>query len=435
VYLDKDLRVTNNKLTAYFPIRTKDERKEFDWESILGMVISEIYRKELIDRDFHKFTELCEMEFNQRLDDASFWPVLKEMYFDNKNALNIAPEFLLFKSEPTEDNKHNQRIGKMFSYLLGSSSAIDLTPIKLNFLEQIIYHVLITKALKLDRDVKRPELKEEVFLPFMTKHFKQDLEFLSSKPRYLLENFNSFLKLYGFLYTSQLAHNLFNWKQGEPKPVPNYLILDVEKASMERREIHQYGYKQLHKHVHYLFPYLTMSEMLQGKTAVVKPLWLLAESIKDSNEATCQLNEFANIFIKNRQLNKEVQLKTTTIEALDQVLKLSREQFRTGNKGKDDINQNFAKATLRLLCSDFTQHRGAAGATLVINQDYLLLLTNLVIGGSDKLRLNELLKAFECRGVFFDKQSQTEIVQFYERIGNVDRMSDSGDAVYVRKTV
>ena len=39
------------------------------------------------------------------------------------------------------------------------------------------------------------------------------------------------------------------------------------------------------------------------------------------------------------------------------------------------------------------------------------------------------------RGIYFDKQSQAEIVQSYERIGNVERMSDSGDAVYVRKTV
>jgi DNA phosphorothioation-dependent restriction protein DptG len=435
VYLSKELHVTNNKLTTYFPIRTKDERKEFDWDSILGMVISDIYRKELIDKDFDKFIELCKVEFNKRLDEFSFWSVLKEMYFDNQDALNIAPEFLLFKSEQTEENRHNQRIGKMFSNMLGNTTIVDLTPSTLNFLEQIIYDVLLTKALKPDRDVKRRELKEEVFLPFMAECFKQDLKFLSTKPRYLLENFNSFLKLYGFLYTSQLAHNLVNWNLGEPKPVPNYLILDVEKASMERREIHNYGYKQLQKHVHYLFPYLTMSEMLQGKTEAVKPLWLLADGITELNEATSQLNDFAYRFIEDRQLNREVQFKATAIEALDQVLRLSRDQFITGNKSKDDINLNFAKATLRLLCSDFIQHRGAAGATLVINQDYLLLLTNIVIGENDKLRLNELLKAFEHRGVFFDKQSQTEIVQFYERIGNVERMSDSGDAVYVRKTV
>jgi DNA phosphorothioation-dependent restriction protein DptG len=72
---------------------------------------------------------------------------------------------------------------------------------------------------------------------------------------------------------------------------------------------------------------------------------------------------------------------------------------------------------------------------LVFNQDYLVLLTNLAIGELDRLRFNELIKAFESRGVFFDKQSQQVLIEFYERIGNVERMSDSGDAVYVNKTI
>ncbi|MBX9636991.1 MAG: DNA phosphorothioation-dependent restriction protein DptG [Nitrosomonas sp.] len=436
MYLNKDLQITNNKLTTYFPIRTKDERKEFDWDNILGIVISDVYRKKLLDKDFVKFTELCEFEFKQRLDDPSFWLVLEKMYFDNPNTLNIAPEFLLFKCEQTEENKHNQRVGKMFSNMLDDTNFVNLTPITLNFIEQIIYDVFLNKALKPEREIKRHDLKEEVYLPFMADCFKQDFKFLSTRPRYLLENFKSFLKLYGFLYTSQLAHNLLKWNEGEPVPVPNYLILDIEKASQERREIHKYGYKQLQKHVHYLFPYLSMSEMLQGKVDVIKPLWALAESITGLEEATDQLNQFAYRFVEERQLTRgNVQNKATASDALTQVLRLSRDQFNTGNKDKDDINANFAKATLKLLCSDFILHRGAAGATLVLNQDYLLLLTNLVIGENEKLRLNELVKAFERRGVFFDKQSQTEVVQFYERIGNVERMSDSGDAVYVRKTV
>ena len=64
-----------------------------------------------------------------------------------------------------------------------------------------------------------------------------------------------------------------------------------------------------------------------------------------------------------------------------------------------------------------------------------MLLTNLAIGELDRLRFNELIKAFESVGVYFDKQSQQALIEFYERIGNVERMSDSGDAVYVNKTI
>ncbi len=87
------------------------------------------------------------------------------------------------------------------------------------------------------------------------------------------------------------------------------------------------------------------------------------------------------------------------------------------------------------MCGHFIQGRGRSGKVLVFNQDYLLLLTNIVIGKRDRLRLHELVMEFQSRGVFFDKQTQKVLVNFYERIGNVERMSDSGDAVYVRKTV
>jgi len=59
----------------------------------------------------------------------------------------------------------------------------------------------------------------------------------------------------------------------------------------------------------------------------------------------------------------------------------------------------------------------------------------LAIGENGKLRFHELLKEFEARGIYFDMQTQQSLIQFYERVGNVERMSDSGDAVYVRKTV
>ncbi|WP_139043599.1 DNA phosphorothioation-dependent restriction protein DptG [Idiomarina sp. A28L] len=434
--MSRNLVVTKNRLSRFFPLRTKDERKELDWDSILGIVIGEVYRKELAVPDLSAFEALSAAEFKQRIDDASFWSTLKTMYFDTKDILQIAPEFLLFRSNEAEDNKHNQRIGEMFVQLMGGQTLLNFTPMRLNFIEQVLFEVLEKNGLKAKIIKKHGKVAEQSFLPFMTQCFKQDLAFLGTKPRYLLDNFQSFLRLYGFLYTSQLAHNLINWSQGEPKPCENYLILDTEKASAERHYLKDAGYKQLYKHVHRIFPYLTMSEMLQADHEEIVPLWQLADGIRDCDSVTSHLNEFSHSFKAERNLTKaELVDKPEPIGALSQVLKLSSEQFKTGNKDKDDINSNFAKATLKHLCADFIQQRGAAGSVLVMNQDYLLLLTNLVIGPKESLRLNELIKGFNQRGVFFDKHSQAEIVQFYERIGNVERMSDSGDAVYVRKTV
>lgn len=438
--LSSNLVVSKNRLTQYFPLRTKDERKEPDWSSILGMVVGEIYQKELVHSDLSAYQSLCEVEFKRRLDDPEFWSVIKSMYFDSRSILEVAPEFLLFKASETEDNKHNQRIGNMFIDLMGGPISVDFNPMRLNFIEQVLFDVFNEQSLKAKSKEKYTKNAEVPFLPFLTETYKQDLSFLGTKPRYLLDCFESFLRLYGFLYASQLAHNLMKWSEGEPKPCANYMILDTEKASGERHYLKEAGYKQLHKHAHRIFPYLSLSEMLQSGCKEIIPLWQLRQQLAELNGAEKQdvlgrLYVFANEFKKDRNIKDfDVRSEVSPEDALRQILRLASIQFESGRE-REGINPNYVKATLKHLCSDFIQQRGAAGSVLVLNQDYLLLLTNLVIGNKESLRLNELIRGFNQRGVFFDKQSQAEIVQFYERIGNVERMSDSGDAVYVRKTV
>ncbi|WP_415186811.1 hypothetical protein, partial [Rheinheimera aquimaris] len=85
--LSTKLEVSKNRLNTFFPLRTKDERKELDWDSILGNVISEVYRKQLAVENLADFQALCEQELKQRLDDDAFWPVLKAMYFDSSDVL------------------------------------------------------------------------------------------------------------------------------------------------------------------------------------------------------------------------------------------------------------------------------------------------------------------------------------------------------------
>lgn len=152
--LSKNLEVTKNRLNRFFPLRTKDERKEPDWNSILGMVVGEVYQKELALKDLDAYQSLCEAEFKHRLDDPAFWPVIKAMYFDSRSILEVAPEFLLFRAGETEDNKHNQRIGEMFVHLMGGQVLVNFNPMRLNFIEQILFEVLNTQSLKVKAQKK-----------------------------------------------------------------------------------------------------------------------------------------------------------------------------------------------------------------------------------------------------------------------------------------
>lgn len=457
--------VKNNTLTTYFPINTKDRKDIFNWDSVLGYVVKTSFRKELnlpkltddeknlikegvmteSDIALSKFKSSCELRFKNKLDESDFWAVLEKMYFENGQIFKISPEFLLFKTIKQKGSSRDASLGAMFSNQMQNFYFDQKPNNKFNFLESQLYFELL-ELMKVSKDVKENGGKltfnkptEAPYLPFMAKHLQEDLRFLGKRPKYLLSIFKEFLRLYAHLYTAQLALNLNGWQKGEPKPQLSYYILDSEKASEERYLIKDYGFKQLSRALWKIFPYLSMNESLQSKKIdnvvnTIQPLWALAENLKDTPNSVLLLKNYAMAFKENRELYFSLSESDDPQVVLSDLLKLSELQFGV-KETRHEINKQYVKATETEFCSHFTQSRGRAGRVLIFNQDYLLLLTNLAIGDQDKLRFHELIKAFESRGIFFDKQSQQALINFFERIGNVERMSDSGDAVYVRKTI
>ncbi len=432
--IKKELKPTpNNNVSTYIPIiRTKDKHYKFNWNTSLGYFVHRVYQKTFNASKLDDFKSQCRQTFEDKLDIEDFWQVIEDIYFNKGQIYKISPELLTLKSSKEELDSNSKNLGNMYISLLSDFSLPSSPNKNLNFIEK----ELKCEFDKFCRDDHRPIKSNSSltpYLPFLTERFKQDLEFLNSHPRYLFNNLDNFIKLYGFLYVSQMGLNVRSWTS-EPKAKPCYLILDTEKASNERMKVKRYGFSQLRDHLEYLFPYLAMNESIQEK-GNVEPIWRLADYLKASNDHLSQLKEYACAFVQKRELSEKANIDTNnSVEMLEHLLKLSSKQFERGAR-RYPYNQTAVKGLLKTLCNSFVQKRGRAGQVLILSQDFLVLLTNLAIGHKDKLRLHELIKAFESRGVFFDKQSQQCLVSFYERMGNVERMSDSGDAVYVRKTV
>ncbi len=425
-----------NTLTSYFPIRTKDRSDIFDWDTVLGHVVKYTYRKTIQSESIDAFKEQCKKRFLAKLDEDIFWPVLESMYFKGEELYKISPELLLFKAHKQKGTSSNARLGELFLNLLQDFALTEKPQTKLNFIEQEIATAFESFVIQgKNKGTVVGESKEAPYLPFLSKHFQDDLAFLNTKPKYLLSTFKDFIRLYSFLYTAQLSISLSEWKAGEPKSKACYFIMDNEKASDERSWIKNYGYNQLHNAFDKIFPYLSISESLQDPTEKKKPLWYLAQELENNTTNLDVLNQYVIAFKEDRKLSTSIRDAETTLDAIQNLLILAMAQFER-SESRHEINVQYAKTTEVELCGHFIQSRGRAGRVLVFNQDYIVLLTNLAIGkNQDKLRFHQLMNAFEERGVYFDKQSQQVLIEFYERIGNVDRMSDSGDAVYVRKTI
>jgi DNA phosphorothioation-dependent restriction protein DptG len=254
----------------------------------------------------------------------------------------------------------------------------------------------------------------------------------------MLSEIKDFLAFYCFSYCAQLSLNIREWRNGYPKPKPLYFILDNEKASNERDAIKNHGFKSFNDSLFFLFPILSMLENLQPKGNKRYPLWKIYKKISDSDNKkliSLNLKKYTISFAEARNIVIDFDKLTSIDDCLIELMRIATEQFRDNNTTRGDINEKYCRELLQFFGSGFVHNRKRAGRVLVLNKDTVLLLTNLSIGSEERLRFNELIKEFESRGVFVDKYTEQELIRFYERVGNVERMSDSGDAVYVRKTI
>jgi DNA phosphorothioation-dependent restriction protein DptG len=434
--ISTDLKVRNNILDSYFPLRNKGN--DFDWDKVTGVVLSHALRSQVSKYEFETFRADCKERLLSSLEAPDFWEVLDRIYFETKNIFKFSPLFLLFNAQfasmgKTKIGPANWRLGTLFTSLLEEFSISKPPKDNLNFIEKEMLDVLQNKIESLSGT---PFGIEQPYLPYLATSFQQDMQFLAQHPNYLLQEFGNTLRLYAFAYCSQLALNIKSWRDGEPKSKPLYFILDTEKASLERYKIQNEGFKRFSEMSNFLFPILSALEVLQVGDKK-RPLWQIYMDVLNSpikEEVLEKLREYLGKFIEDRKLKNRSRAETIE-QVFRQLEDVSIEQFEDKKTERASVNKKYVKELEEKICSDFIQSRGRSGRVLILNQDYLLLLTNLAIGVRPKLRLHELLIEFEQRGFYVDNQTKQALVAFYERMGNVDRMSDSGDAVYVLKTV
>jgi DNA phosphorothioation-dependent restriction protein DptG len=425
---------SKNASSSYMPVRTN--HNDCDWDSVSALFISSALGIELKNYSIEEFESDCEVAFKEKLNKEPFWDVLKKAYFEKQDIFKIEPHCLMLNANTELTKPADQRVATVLRSLLGTVK-ISFVDHQLNFIEEIFVHILKKHCKEC-----APLSLDEPYLPFIADHFKIDLVFLASHPKYFLEQLPSFLALYTFLYTSQLALNLPEWHAGVPKPKPLYFILDTEKASSERTEIKQSGWDSFKDATEIIFPLLSMLEVLQLANLPKKPLWKIAAELKEcQNDSIYKdaLKDYTLRFQENRRIVKDIPEGHTALDWMQNLLELGHDQFNKRfadpTSTRYQANQKVVAGIKDYIAEGFVQNRRRGGNVLVLTQDNLLLLTNIAIGFADRLRLVELIEAFESRGVFFDKQTQQVLVDFYERIGNVERMSDSGEAVYVRRTI
>ncbi|ART63124.1 DNA phosphorothioation-dependent restriction protein DptG [Kushneria marisflavi] len=433
----KEKNFVNHYLT--FRQQRGDRNTDPDTYSVGGELLSIGLRQSLKKgQNLGTFIEACRARLAQRIDEPEFLDLLEAMYFANdaSGLFEVSPDFMLFKSG-SSNSGNTKHVGEVLSGLLAESrTSIQAGGNNVNFLE----HEILDEFKKII-DSFEPENKIASYLPFLADNFAKDFKLLCQYSGYMMHGLKAFIALYNFLYSSQLALNINSWKS-EPESKPLFFILDTEKASTERKQVRS-AVQELREKVADLFPMLSALEYLNQpdcKSATRYPLWAIRAylqecSSSDREDLVNRLSIFLENYRDSRKLSPWVDPIAASDEILNAILMTSKEIFSKPGSGQLTVKKKVVSAFENEVARHFIQNRRRGGNVLTINQDYLLLLTNLAVGSESRLQFQRLIEEFQARGVWFDLQSQQALIEFYERVGNLERMSDSGDAVYVRKTI
>jgi DNA phosphorothioation-dependent restriction protein DptG len=419
----------------YLPFRYKS--KEIDYREVFGRLASHLFGKQLKPKSgLDAFADDCEVELEDRIGDPVSNALMRG-YFGDESARStsvledIGPVFSLLRTSRST-GKASSHVADIFLSVMNDDAAKFEVEKPVSFIDKIFSAQLESHL------VDAAETKGVAcYLPFLAEKFRADLKFaLGPDGIALRAQTPGLLELYNFLYCAQLALNIEGFEE-EPKARPLYFIVDGEKASQERAGLRDSGWRQLHDSVGLLFPLLSLLDFINGKNpSERRPLWRYGASLGDSSKiANDQLHAFAEKYRELRGMDSRPKCATTS-ETFGQLRDSAIKSFSADvSSERADVCRRTARTFETNIASRFVQSRGRAGKVLVLNQDIMLLLTNVVIGNRPRLHLPALLDGFRCRGIWFDKASRRALVDFFERAGNVERLSDSGDAIYVRKSI
>ncbi len=425
---EENIPKNNPTLETYFPLSTNEKKnadKAFESSAIAGQLIGFQLKKQLeVNFDAASFIDTVLEEFKESITSPEALDIIKKIYFQGDELPIITP--LMYMSRPFQSlDKKTKKSLKIFLQMLQPSDTAETSSNKLNFIEKKIFEIFQKHI------VAHPLVKDShSYVRYLDSYFTQDFNYLLTNPKFFHTSIDMFLKFYFFTYSAQLALNIQEAPLQKPSLKELYFILNYEQASSERKKIVNNGYKTLIQKMRYLYPYLSLleilSDIIEDKNFKLYDL----SNIEDSTENIEAVVNFTNLLRKKRGLSaNSLQFFQTLNDALKYLFESAFEQFKKSDKKA--VIDRFVAAFEKQVSRPFIQSRGRFGKVLVLDQDMVLMLTNMSINTRGKLRFQDLLWEFQQRGLFFDPKSEDALLELYERVGNIERKSDSGDAVYV----
>lgn len=272
--------------------------------------------------------------------------------------------------------------------------------------------------------------------------FEEDFAYILEGHRRLREYLVSLLELYFFSYTAQTSLQLSRFMDGEREAnIPLYFCLEWEKTSQSRLCFTE-GWQKLQGAIEKIFAHAITLEILnqtnEGSELVdyIRLGEIVSNEEKDL-EISRQIDQLTALYresitdcVEMKELEKKDSPAGFTSSALRFLYDSIRVQFE--NTVRNRAYGSYANK-FESYCKKYLKSRGRSGLMLNLSEEDLIFITKLCIKDQEQVRLKDVFKGFERRGIFLDDISKEQATAYYEKLNLIEKKSDSGDAKYVKR--
>ncbi len=412
----------------------------------LGEAVSEFFRRTLeIATKPVSFDELCDKiqeKIEVEASDIDFFKdIIKSMFFKDNNFCgnNIG----LYPYQTTVNNKSAERIGEYLYCILGLDESDKETvenagkQYPFNVLERMVVDSIKTS----DDEIQVQSEKYFQIIECIQAEFKKDFTFMLSSGMTSIEDFSNLLSFYYFYYISQTCITLDQYGNGDRQKLnPLYFALDWEKVSKNRKCCDE-GWTKLNNNILKMFSHAVTLEILNqndGPMMDYIDFKKLADSSDETDmEISNEIKKAESIYISYigdcislKDIPEEISVNHTDA-AIRHLFKCVYTQFEKTERKR--ASQFYAEKFSDFCKERFVKNRKKSGLTLNLTERDIIFLTKLAIQHDEKIRLNDLYKEYEKRGIYLDSTSKSLLQEFFTKLNLIDKKSDSGDAQYVKR--
>ena len=440
---DKKINHSHGEKYKLLPYKTKDANIVNDFSGVIGSISRLISNKKLNDEfKVEEFIEEVADNIGEYQGDTNreyFKDIIRTMFIDNDNLVNFDIKTINYIKSTSDDEKIANFI---YSVLFNEDIKNDVRLYYDKKVENIMYNLVLKSLPKLE-EKEVPLGQYKCYLPFVREQFIKDFRFLLSKEELYKDSLKRFIEYYYMFYVSQLIIKLENFERADiTKPDKLYYTLGWEKTG-KTRTAYQFGWEKIKNNVYSLFSHAIVLELLNHNNMEEQLGYkdleqLFSNSNKESidKEIQCIINDYKNAvndidWTKFKKSNK--QSSVNGFNLIYELFDIVRYQFE--NSSRSGPNRGYGNWFVKYVEKNFAKRRGPLGYNLNMTEDDIILMTKICINNNEKLKLNELFEEFELRGLFFDRDSKTKIVELYEKLNLLEKKSDSGDAQYVKSVL